>query len=302
MNNFLQTLKQQLPNISIRSDFTLAPFTWLRVGGKAKYFYKPKNVEELQKVLTIKPDNLPVFVMGVGSNLLVRDGGIDALVIKLSSKFSEIKQLNDNLIYAGASALMPNVALFCLEKNLTNLEFLYGIPGTVGGGVKMNAGAYQSEHVNVLKSIVVIDENFKQKELKVDDLDYSYRHSNISDSCIVIGAYYKVKTADKEKIEQKMNFIKESREKSQPVKVKTSGSTFANPKEESAWKLIDKVGGRGLSINDAQFSTKHCNFLINKNNATASDLEQLGEVVRKKVKTQFDIDLKWEVKKVGNPL
>ncbi len=286
----------------IRENIKIAPFTWFRVGGSVRILFRPKSEEDLKKFLQINAkskNKMDILPLGVGSNVLIRDKGINGIVIKLSSKFSEIKILDDGKIYAGASALMPTVALFARDHSQAGLEFLSGIPGTVGGGLRMNAGSYGSDHNSVIESVIAYTPQGERKELSLAQMGYSYRHTDIAKDWIFIGCIYKTTKGDKDVISKRIEEIKQARENSQPIRAKTGGSTFANPTGMSAWKLIDDVGMRGFKINDAQISEKHCNFLVNNGNATAKDLEDLGNQAKERIKEKFDIDLKWEIQILG---
>jgi UDP-N-acetylmuramate dehydrogenase len=282
-----------------RENANIAKSTWFGVGGNAQILYKPEDIEDLSYFLKNKADNILVTVIGAGSNLLIRDGGIEGIVIKFGRNFADIKY-EEGYILAGAGALNYNVATFCKENSLSGLEFLVGIPGSVGGSIAMNAGSYGSDIASSLHKVQAIDYNGNICIFEGTDIGFSYRNNPLSKNWIFTQAWLKVSHATKEIVNDKMQQISQAREASQPIRTKTSGSTFKNPDEKKAWELIDAVGCRGLQIGDAIISEKHCNFIINKGNATAQDIEQLGEIARKKVFDKFGINLEWEIKIIGD--
>jgi UDP-N-acetylmuramate dehydrogenase len=239
-----------------------------------------------------------VTIIGVGSNLLIRDGGIDGVVIKLGRGFTSI-ELKNNELHVGAGCLDFNVAMFCKENEIGGLEFYSGIPGSIGGALAMNAGAYGGETASILISAQAIDEMGQIHELSNQDFGFIYRGNTLPEGWIFSKAVFKTYRQDKSIIAEKINDISFKREATQPIRTKTTGSTFANPTDVKAWQLIDKAGCRGLKIGDAIVSEKHCNFLINQGAATAKDLESLGEEVKRRVKETSNIELEWEVKRVG---
>ena len=295
-------LIDRLPKVRGRltADAPLAQVTWFRVGGPAEVMFRPADVEDLSAFLAAKPADVPVTVVGVASNLLVRDGGIKGVVIRLGRGFVEI-DTKDNVVTAGAGALDFNVALTAREAGIGGLEFLSGIPGTVGGGLRMNAGAYGSEFKDVLESAAALDAAGGHHELSLDDLHLSYRHSGVPADWIFVAARFKGADDDKLAIARRMGEIQEAREQSQPIRAKTGGSTFANPPGHKAWQLIDEAGCRGIRRGGAMISDKHANFLINTGEATAADIESLGEEVRARVLAKTGITLEWEIKRVGMP-
>lgn len=292
--------KNNLPEIRgrYRFDTPLSAITWFQVGGPAEILFKPADEQDLQFFLKNKPADLPVTVIGVGSNLLVRDGGIEGVVIRLGRLFTDITIAN-NQIHVGAGALDTNVAQAAAQAGLSGLEFLIGIPGTIGGALRMNAGAYGSEIKDVLISCTALDEQGEKHVLTPDQMGLTYRHCDVPENWIFTSAIFKTTPGDKHDILAKMEKIKTERETSQPVRSRTGGSTFANPPGEKAWELIDRAGLRGSTIGGAQISQKHCNFLINTGTATAQDLEKLGEKAREEVHKKFDIMLSWEIKRIG---
>lgn len=296
------SLIDQLPNVRGRytAGANLSKYTWFNVGGPAEVLYKPADFDDLQTFLQNTPKQIPITILGVGSNLLVRDGGIDGVVIRLGRAFATIEAV-DQTIAAGAGALDQNVAQVALENGLTGLEFLSGIPGTIGGALRMNAGAYQHEIKDVLVSATAIDRDGIVRQLQPDDFGFTYRHCKIDPSWIFTHAVLQAQPGDKTEIHANMAKIRQQREDSQPVKGKTGGSTFKNPEGEKAWALIDQAGCRGLTVGGAQVSEKHCNFLINTGNATAHDIEKLGETVRERVFNKTNVDLQWEIARIGKP-
>lgn len=278
----------------------LSRVTWFRVGGPAEVLFKPADLDDLSLFLAERPSDVPVTVLGVGSNLLVRDGGVRGVVIRLGRAFAGIKVEGDTLV-AGAGALDVNVAQAAFEAGLGGLEFLSGIPGTMGGALRMNAGAYGCELRDVLISAKAIDGAGVVHALSVEDMGFGYRRCGVPADWIFIEARLRGRADDKAEIARRMAEIKAAREGSQPVRSRTGGSTFRNPDGHKAWELIDHAGCRGLRVGDAEVSDKHCNFLINRGEATAADLEGLGEEVRRRVKADSGVELQWEIKRIGEP-
>lgn len=291
-------LKKAFP--TIRENSELAKVNWFQVGGKAELMFRPKTEDELIKFLQICPKEVPLFVFGVGSNIIIRDGGIRGVVLRLGRDFAGCEMVEDNRIKVGASCLDVNLAQFSMLNSVTGLEFLSGIPGTIGGAIKMNAGAYGVETKDVLVEAYAVDRSGKKHIIRASDMNFSYRHSNpaISD-LIYVGGLFQGAVGEASEIKKAINDIQTKREETQPIRSKTGGSTFKNPDSVSAWKLVDEAGCRGLKIGDAQISEKHCNFMINTGNAKASDLEKLGDVVRDKVKEKTGTELNWEIKRIG---
>lgn len=294
--------QDQLPAVQGRyvSGARLAEQTWFRVGGAADILFRPADEDDLARFLMNKPKNVPVTIIGAGSNLLVRDGGISGVVIRLGRGFSDIR-IEDDLIHVGAGCLDRTVSLTCRDAGLGTLEFLVGIPGTIGGAVKMNAGAYGREIKDVLAYATVLDPTGGRHQLTPMDLEMTYRHTNLLDGWIVTGAVLKgIAGQNPVDIGVAIEAILAEREASQPIRGRTGGSTFKNPDHEKAWKLIDDAGCRGLKVGDAQVSEKHCNFLLNLDQATANDLESLGEEVKRRVLEICGISLDWEIVKLGH--
>ena len=282
----------------ITYDAPLAKYTWFRTGGCADVLFVPADEQDLCDFLKQLPIDVPVLPLGVGSNMLIRDGGVDGVVIRMGKKFSKIIVQN-NVIMAGAGAPDISVARAALKAGITGFEFLRGVPGTIGGALKMNAGAYGLEIKDIFKSATVIDRGGKIRELKSDEMGFSYRHTDVPDEYIFLKAVFKGSYGNAEEIKRRMDEIGDAREESQPLRTRTGGSTFKNPDGLSAWKLVDGAGCRGLKIGGARVSEKHCNFLINEGEATAKDIEELGEEVRRRVMNNSGVKLNWEIKRIG---
>jgi UDP-N-acetylmuramate dehydrogenase len=279
----------------------LAGITWFRVGGPAEVMFRPADMQDLTDFLAAKPEDVPVTVIGVASNLLVRDGGVPGVVIRLGRAFAEIA-VRDRLIYAGAAALDGNVALSAADAGLGGLEFLSGIPGTIGGALRMNAGAYGREIKNVLLAASAIDGAGRHIEATAAELGLAYRHSAAPADWIFLHATLVGEPDSPENIAAAMNEIQSQRQATQPVRSRTGGSTFANPPGHRAWELIEQAGCRGLRRGGAMVSELHTNFLINTGEATAADIEGLGEEVRRCVFESSGVKLDWEIKRIGLPL
>jgi len=295
-------LIDRLPKVRGRltADALLAQVTWFRVGGPAEVVFRPADIEDLSAFLAQKPADVPVTVIGVASNLLVRDGGIKGVVVRLGRGFVEI-EAKDDIVTAGAGALDFNVALTAGDAGIAGLEFLSGIPGTVGGGLRMNAGAYDSEFKDVLHNATALDAEGNRHEIAAADLHLTYRHCGMPEDWIFVAARFAGKIGDKIDIARRMSEIQKAREQSQPIRAKTGGSTFTNPPGRKAWQLIDEAGCRGIRRGGAMVSDKHANFLINTGDATAADIEALGEEVRARVLRKSGITLEWEIRRVGVP-
>lgn len=296
----VKSLLERLPQVSGRytENADLKKLVWFRVGGPAQVLFKPKNDEDLCFFLKECPKDIPINIIGVGSNLLIRDGGIPGVVIKLGGSFANIRA-EDNTIIVGAGALDRTVALTAAEHNLSGFEFLAGIPGTIGGAVKMNAGCYGSEVKDIFEWCKIVTPDGTCKTVTKNDIAFDYRHSDIEDSWIVVEACFKGTPGKKTAILNRVNQIMAEREESQPTRSRTGGSTFKNPLGKKAWELIDKAGCRGYKIGGAIVSPKHCNFLINEGDATAQDLENLGNHVKEMVKEKCGTRLNWEIKRIG---
>ena len=295
-------LIERLPPVRGRltPDAPIGPLTWFRVGGPAEVLFRPADAEDLAAFLAALPRDVPVTTIGVGSNLLVRDGGIAGVVVRLGRGFAEIKATPE-LVEAGAGALDLNVALTAAEAGVAGLEFLSGIPGTIGGGFQTNAGAYGGEFKDILISADIIDRGGIRHTIPVERMGLSYRHAEVDPDWIFVLARFRGKAGEPAAIARHIEQIRAAREASQPIRARTGGSTFANPPGHQAWRLIDEAGCRGLTRGGAMVSEKHTNFLINTGNATAADLEGLGEEVRRLVYDRRGIMLEWEIRRVGEP-
>lgn len=283
-----------------KQNYNLKHLTWLKVGGDADIFFKPEDIEDLKTFLKENNNRFPITVIGAGSNLIIRDKGVEGIVIKLGRNFTDIQFIDNNLIVAGTGCLNSNLAKFCLVNSITGFEFLIGIPGTVGGGVAMNAGSYGREFKDIVASVEVLDTEGNLIIIPVDRIGFSYRTNSLPKDLIFTRVFFQAENKeDPNKIKQKMDEISAIRSSSQPVSEKTGGSTFANPEGFKAWELIDKAGLRGIRVGGACMSEMHCNFMINDNNATATDMENLGELVKQKVKENSGIELQWEIKRIG---
>ena len=293
-------LVERLPAVRGRltPDAPLHKFTWFRVGGPAEVLFRPADREDLLDFLRDKPADVPVTVIGVGSNSLVRSGGIPGVVLRLGRDFAQAEAKGSNLV-CGATCLDANAAKAAQRAAIAGLEFLAGVPGTIGGGVRMNAGAYGKEFKDVLLWAEAVEPDGTLHRLTADDLEFSYRHSALPENWIVLEAELEGEAGDPEEIAARIKEIQAAREASQPIRTRTGGSTFKNPPGEKAWQLIDAAGCRGLRVGGAQVSEMHCNFLINTGDATAEDLEALGEEVRRRVKETSGIELEWEIRRVG---
>ncbi|MEE3046853.1 MAG: UDP-N-acetylmuramate dehydrogenase [Pseudomonadota bacterium] len=296
-------LIDRLPKVrgKLREGAQLAKVTWFQVGGPADVMFRPADEADLADFLQGKPDDMPVTVIGVGSNLLVRDGGIRGVVIRLGRPFTDAV-IKDGDLHVGAGALDLNVAQVAQQAGIAGLEFLSGIPGTIGGALRMNAGAYGSEIKDVLISATAIDGKGIKHTVTPDEMGMSYRHCDLPEDWIFTSAILRGTAGDPDEIAKRMDEIQQARAGSQPIKSRTGGSTFANPVPDRAWEVIDAAGCRGLSIGGAQMSEQHCNFMINTGNATALDLEQLGDEVRKRVKEHSGVELRWEIRRIGERL
>ena len=300
VSKFSDDLFRQLPPSRgrIESNVNLSKSTWFRVGGPAEVMFWPADPDDLIMFLQNKPDVIPVTMIGIGSNLMVRDGGIPGVVIRLGKIFEEVS-ISGVEIIAGGGLSNLRLANFARNHEISGFEFLCGIPGTVGGSIKMNAGAYGFEIQDILQGVTALDKKGNLKDLSVSELKYSYRHSNIEKDLIYIGGYFKGSPAAAAKIAERMTVIRQEREFTQPVKMPTGGSTFVNPPGYKAWELIDAAGCRGLMRGGAVVSEKHCNFLVNTGSASSADLEGLGEEVRLRVFEDCGIKLNWEIQRLG---
>ncbi|RAK66443.1 UDP-N-acetylmuramate dehydrogenase [Phenylobacterium kunshanense] len=282
-------------------DEPLGPFTWFRVGGAAELLFLPADSEDLATFLKALPAEVPVTVLGVGSNVIIRDGGVPGAVIRLVGRaFAGVEaDPQTQRIVAGSAALDAQVARAAAKAGIAGLEFYAGIPGTIGGALTMNAGCYGSETKDVLVSAWGYDRSGTRRELALADFGYTYRHSEAPADIIWIEAVYQGRPDDPQAVQARIDEITARRETTQPIREKTGGSTFKNPPGHSSWKLVDEAGWRGKPYGGAMFSPLHSNFMINTGTATAADLEGLGEAVRADVKARTGIDLHWEIKRIG---
>lgn len=287
------------PRGRLTADAALGPQTWFRAGGPAEVLFRPADVEDLASFMAGLPSDVPVTVLGVGSNILVRDGGVKGVVIRLLRGFTGIS-VDGHEIVAGAGALDLNVALTARDHALAGLEFLSGIPGTIGGALRMNAGAYEGDLAQVLVSAEAVDRAGKVHVVPTTVMGFSYRHSEAPVDWIFVAARLRATPGDQLAIARRIAEIDAARTDSQP-RSRTGGSTFVNPPGRKAWQLIDQAGCRGLRIGEAQVSEKHCNFLINLGEATATDIEALGEEVRRRVLEKTGVQLEWEIRRIGEP-
>jgi UDP-N-acetylmuramate dehydrogenase len=285
----------------LQAGMPLGPITWFRVGGPAEFLVKPSSATDLAQFLRALPSEVQVTVIGAASNLIIRDGGIAGVVIRLARGFNAITLDGDGLV-CGAAALDVTVAEHAAEAGLGGLEFLCGIPGSIGGAVAMNAGAYGSDMAACLDWIEIVTRSGQQVRIPAADLRLSYRHSNLPAGAVVVRARLRAMAGDTRLIASRMAEIRAARAATQPIRARTGGSTFANPPGMKAWELIDGAGCRGLTRGGAQVSELHCNFLLNIGEATAADLEGLGEEVRRRVLGATGVTLDWEIKRIGQPL
>ena len=276
----------------------MSNLTWFGVGGLSKYYFQPSSEKDLVSFLKDNELNLPIYPLGAGSNIIIRDKGFNGIIIHFN-KLKEISIDENGIINSYCGAMDADVARFARNHSRTDLEFLIGIPGTIGGGIKMNSGAYGSEIKKILIDVTAINKNGMLKKFTVKDLKLDYRTNKLSQEWMFLKARFKSNNGSKDLIQKKMKEIIQSRKISQPTGKKTGGSTFMNGKDFKAWELIDNAGCRGLKKGGAIISNKHCNFIINENNATAADIEKLGETVRKKVFEKTGKKLKWEIKIIG---
>ncbi len=302
--NFISQIKKQknlfLGKIEFDSD--LSKYSWFNTGGSAKVIFKPKNLADLSLFLkNIKGFN-KIKIFGRGSNILIRDGGFDGVVIKLGESFSHMSMFDKNTIIAGSSCLDKKVSHFAYENSLTGFEFLSCIPGTIGGGIRMNSGCYGEDISKVLLSVQVMDLEGKIRVIKSKEIDFFYRGSNLDNNLVFISATFKGKKENKSKIKSKMEKLIDKKKKDQPSKIKTCGSTFKNPEGNKAWELIKNSGCAGASLGDASVSKKHCNFFINKGKARSKDLEDLIYKVKSKVLKDTGINLELELHIIGENL
>ncbi len=283
----------------LTAEAPLAPLVWFKSGGTADWLFEPKDVDDLCEFLAALDPAVPVMVLGLGSNLIVRDGGVPGVVIRLGKTFAQVERLDGTSLRCGGGASGILVSSTARDSGIGGLEFLRSIPGTVGGFVRMNGGAYGREVKDILLEAEVVLRSGERRTLPLADLGYTYRHSELPEGAVVISAIFCGHPEEPETIQIEMDRISAAREASQPLRSKTGGSTFKNPEGEKAWQLVDRAGCRGLTIGGAQVSEKHTNFLINMGDATSADIEALGEEVRRRVKDESGIALEWEIQRVG---
>lgn len=307
----VQVRQDNLPNVRGRytENAALGDSGWFKCGGKAEVLFKPADLDDLKDFLIHCPEDVPIHVFGALSNTIIRDGGLSGVTIRLGREFSNIEVFGET-VRAGALALDANVAQVAAEAGLAGLEFFSGIPGTIGGALRMNAGCYGTETKDVLLSCEALDRQGNLHILTPDQMGMTYRHIDVPEDFIFVSASFKTQKDNADNVLARMAEIKAKREASQPIREKTGGSTFANPSAEDiekagltegtkVWQLIDEVGGRGLQVGGAIMSEKHCNFMINQGSASSADLETLGEQIRNRVEERFGIVLRWEIKRMG---
>ncbi|MDZ3832638.1 MAG: UDP-N-acetylmuramate dehydrogenase [Sphingopyxis sp.] len=277
----------------------LAPLVWFKSGGPADWLFEPKDADDLADFLRDLDPAIPVMALGLGSNLIVRDGGFPGVVVRLGKAFATVEGLDATTLRCGGGASGILVSSTARDAGIAGMEFLRSIPGTVGGFVRMNGGAYGSEVKDILVEADIVLRSGERRTLPLADLGYTYRHSELPEGAVVVGATFRGRPGDSAAIQAEMDRISTSREASQPLRSKTGGSTFKNPDGHKAWQLVDEAGCRGFSVGGAQVSEKHTNFLINTGAATSADIEALGEEVRRRVKANSGIDLQWEIQRVG---
>ncbi len=286
---------------TVEAGASFADFIWFRTGGAAQWLVRPKDIADLSQFLAALDPEVPVFPVGVGSNLIVRDGGLPGVTVRLPKAFAKVS-IEGEHIRAGAAAMGITVASAARDASLAGLEFLRGIPGTAGGALRMNAGAYGRDVADSLVEATVVRRDGRVETLAAAAFGFSYRHSALPAGDIVVEALFRGTPGDKAVIAAEMDRIAAEREAAQPLRSRTGGSTFKNPPRLKAWQLVDAAGCRGLKIGGAQVSEKHTNFLINTGDATSADIEALGDQVRARVKAQSGVDLEWEIERVGVPL
>jgi UDP-N-acetylmuramate dehydrogenase len=282
-------------------DAPLAPLVWFKSGGKAEWLFEPKDEEDLVQFLSGLDPDVPVMALGLGSNLIVRDGGVRGVVVRLGKPLAKIEQMDETTLRCGGGTSGILVSSSARDSGIAGLEFLRGIPGTVGGFVRMNGGAYGREVNDILLSARLVLRSGQTVEWPLDKFGYTYRHSEVPEGAVVIEATFRGVPGDPAAIGAEMDAIARAREESQPLRSRTGGSTFKNPPGHKAWALVDAAGCRGLTIGDAQVSEKHCNFLLNLGCATSAEIEALGEEVRRRVEAKSHISLEWEIQRVGTP-
>lgn len=303
------TIPLALPPVrgKLTANAPLAPLVWFKSGGTAEWLFEPKDLQDLQDFMRGLDSSVPVMALGLGSNMIVRDGGVPGVVVRLGKAFAWVDTVGkgtfgiDDVLNCGGGASGILVSSMARDHGIAGLEFLRSIPGTVGGFVRMNGGAYGGEVKDILVDCDVVLRSGEPVTLPVEALHYTYRHSDLPDGAIVVAARFRGKPGEQDAIQTEMDRISASREASQPLRSKTGGSTFKNPEGHKAWQLVDEAGCRGLQMGGAQVSEKHTNFLLNVGDATSADIEALGEEVRRRVKEKSGVTLEWEIQRVGKP-
>jgi UDP-N-acetylmuramate dehydrogenase len=280
-------------------DAPLAPLVWFKSGGNAEWLFEPSDEDDLVDFMRQLDPNVPVMALGLGSNLIVRDGGVPGVVVRLGKAFSKIERIDQTTVRCGGGASGILVSSTARDAGIAGLEFLRGIPGTVGGFVRMNGGAYGREVKDILVSTRLVLRSGEVVEWLIEKLGYTYRHSQVPARAVIIEAVFRGIPGDPAAIGAEMEAIARAREESQPLRSRTGGSTFKNPPGHKAWALVDAAGCRGLTIGDAQVSEKHCNFLLNLGSASSAEIEALGEEVRRRVEAKTHVTLEWEIQRVG---
>jgi UDP-N-acetylmuramate dehydrogenase len=290
-----------LPKVrgKLTPDAPLAPLVWFKSGGNAQWLFEPADADDLAEFLRDLDPDVPVMALGLGSNMIVRDGGVAGVVVRLGKTFAKIEPVDETGLRCGGGASGILVSSTARDAGIAGLEFLRGIPGTVGGFVRMNGGAYGREVKDILVSATLVLRSGDVDEWPLPKLGYSYRHSELPEGAVVVGATFRGQPGDAAEIGAEMERIAAAREETQPIRSRTGGSTFKNPDGHKAWALIDAAGCRGMTLGGAQVSEKHCNFLLNLGTATSADIEALGEEVRRRVRAKTNIALEWEIQRIG---
>ena len=301
LNSLIQEMKNKFSG-RVLFDQSLSKYSWFNLGGPARVIFRPKNLNELSIFLKQMKGFDKIKTLGAGSNTLIRDGGFNGIIIKFGKSFSHLTLFDQNTIIAGASAFDKNVSNFALKSSLAGFEFLSCIPGTIGGGVRMNAGCYGNDISKILVSVQAMDFNGQMKVIYSQDIKFSYRECSLDNNLIFISATLRGKKENKTNIEKQMNNLIEKKKKDQPSKIKTCGSTFKNPDNNKAWKLVKDSGCAGMNLGDAYISEKHCNFFVNRGNATSEDLENLINKVKVQVLNKTGINLELELQIIGDKL
>lgn len=295
------SLRSSLPSVrgTLKAGAPLAPLVWFKAGGTAQWLFEPRDIDDLSDFLSGLDPAIPVMALGLGSNLIVRDGGVPGVVVRLGKPFAKVERVNATTLRCGGGASGILVSSTARDAGIAGLEFLRSIPGTVGGFVRMNGGAYGRETCDILIECDVVLRSGERITLPLDALGYTYRHSTLPEGAVVVSALFRGVPGEPVAIQAEMDRIAAAREESQPLRSKTGGSTFKNPAGHKAWALVDEAGCRGLKLGGAQVSEKHTNFLLNLGEATSTDIEALGEEVRRRVREKSGIELEWEIQRVG---